>query len=383
MLIPIGPVAIFSASNFPLAFSVAGGDSASALAAGCPVVIKAHPAHPATSELTAVAIGRAVKKTGMPAGVFSLIQSSRNEIALDVVRHPLAKAVAFTGSLRAGRALFDAAVRRPEPIPLYAEMGSSNPVFLLLGALKERGEAIAQGMDASVTLGGGQFCTCPGLSFGIDGEHLTRFSETLSNLIREAPIPTMLHAGISESYEEAVRRSCEIEGVHTIRSSAVTDANKQQTRATLFTTTMGIFEKHPELGEELFGPSTVVVRCFSEDDLNRIARTLQGHLTATIHGTSEDLVQYATLVSILENKAGRLIFNGFPTGVEVCPSMQHGGPYPATTDSRTTSVGTDAILRFARPLAYQNFPESSLPLELQDANPLGIWRLIDGRLSKA
>jgi alpha-ketoglutaric semialdehyde dehydrogenase len=336
MLIPIGPVAVFSASNFPLAFSVAGGDSASALAAGCPVVVKAHPAHPATSELTAIAIGRAGKKTGMPAGVFSLIQSSRNEIALDVVRHPLAKAVAFTGSLRAGRALFDAAARRPEPVPVYAEMGSSNPVFLLPGALKERSEAIAQGMAASVTLGGGQFCTCPGLSFGIDDEHLARFSEKLSNLLREAPAPTMLHAGISGAYEEAVCRWRKIDGVHTIQSGAAVDANKQQTRPTLFTTSVGIFENHPELSEELFGPSTVVVRCVSAEDLNRIARTLQGHLTATIHGTSEDLVQHATLVSILENKVGRLIFNGFPTGVEVCPSMQ----------------------------------------------ALGIWRLIDGRLSK-
>jgi len=382
MLIPIGPVAVFSASNFPLAFSVAGGDSAAAFAAGCPVVVKAHPAHPATSELTAGAIVRAAGKTGVPSGVFSLIQSSRNEIALDVVRHPLAKAVAFTGSLRAGRALFDAAAGRPDPIPVYAEMGSSNPMFLLPGALKERGEAIAQGMAASVMLGGGQFCTCPGLSFGIDGEQLTRFSEKLSALMENAPTPTMLHAGISRSYEDGVCRWSEIQGVHAIRSNAVAEANKQQTRPALFITGVGTFEKHPELSEELFGPSTLVVRCDSPEDLNRIARGLHGHLTATIHGTSEDLVQYASLVSILESKVGRLIFNGFPTGVEVCPSMQHGGPYPATTDSRTTSVGTDAILRFVRPLAYQNFPESSLPLELRDANPLGIWRLIDGRMSK-
>jgi len=382
MLIPIGPVAVFSASNFPLAFSVAGGDTASALAAGCPVVVKAHPAHPATSELTAGAIGRAASKTGMPSGVFSLLQSSRNEIALEVVQHPLAKAVAFTGSLRGGRALFNAAAARPDPIPVYAEMGSSNPVFLLPGALKERGEAIAQGMAASVMLGGGQFCTSPGLSFGIDDEHLTRFSQKLSELLGNAATPTMLHAGISRSYEDGVCRWSEIQGVDTLRSSASGDANKQQTRPTLFTAGVGTFEQHPELGEELFGPSTLVVRCSSPEDLNRVARGLQGHLTATIHGTPEDLAQHATLVSILQNKVGRLIFNGFPTGVEVCPSMQHGGPYPATTDSRTTSVGTDAILRFARPLAYQNFPEPSLPLELRDANPLGIWRLIDGRLSK-
>jgi len=382
MLIPIGPVAVFSASNFPLAFSVAGGDSASALAAGCPVVLKAHPAHPATSELTAAAIVAAAKKTGMPGGVFSLIQSSRNEIAIEVVRHPLAKAVAFTGSLRAGRALFDAAARRLEPIPVYAEMGSTNPVFLLPGALRERGEAIAQGMAASVNMGGGQFCTSPGLSFGIDDEYLTRFSEKLSQLMGQAAAPTMLHAGIARSYEDAVGRWSKIEGVHTLRSAAIGDPDKQQARPALFSTTVGNFGEHPELGEELFGPSTLMVRCGSPADLNAVAGRLEGHLTATIHGTSEDLVQYAGLVSILEKKVGRLLFNGFPTGVEVCASMQHGGPYPATTDSRTTSVGTDAILRFARPLAYQNFPESSLPLELRNANPLGIWRLIDGSLSK-
>lgn len=382
MQIPIGPVAVFSASNFPLAFSVAGGDTASAFAAGCPVVLKAHPAHPATSELTAAAIVRAAKKTGTPPGVFSLLQSSRNEIAIEVVRHPLAKAVAFTGSLRGGRALFDAAARRPDPIPVYAEMGSTNPVFLLPGALKERAEAIAQGVAASVNLGGGQFCTSPGLSFAIDDEYLTRFSEKLSQLMGQAAAPTMLHAGIASAYEDAVGRRSRIDGVHTLRSSDSSDADKQQVRPALFSTTVNIFDEHPELTEELFGPSTLVVRCSSPTDLNAAARRLEGHLTATVHGTSEDLVQHAGLLSILETKVGRLIINGFPTGVEVCPSMQHGGPYPATTDSRSTSVGTDAILRFARPLAYQNFPESSLPLELRNANPLGIWRLIDGRLSK-
>jgi len=382
ILIPIGPVAVFSASNFPLAFSVAGGDTASALAAGCPVVVKAHPAHPRTSELVASAIDRASQKTGMPRGVFSLIQSSRNEISLEIVKHPFAKAVAFTGSLRAGRALFDAATARPEPIPVYAEMGSTNPVFLLPGALKERGETIAQGMAASVTLGGGQFCTSPGLSFGIEGSALAGFSDKLSKLIAETPPPTLLHTGISQAFEGGVDRWSEILGVHSVRSSSPSDSNLKQARPTSFMTDIQTFEKNPELAEELFGPSTLVVRCGSAEDLERVARGLHGHLTATIHGTAEDLREYAGLVSILENKVGRLLFNGFPTGVEVCPSMQHGGPYPATTDSRTTSVGTDAILRFARPLAYQNFPESSLPLALRNANPLGIWRLIDGVLSK-
>jgi NADP-dependent aldehyde dehydrogenase len=382
MLIPLGPVAVFSASNFPLAFSVAGGDTASALAAGCPVVVKAHPAHPATSELVARAIAKAARETGMPAGVFSLIQSTRNEVAVALVRHPLIKAVGFTGSNRGGRALFDAAASRPNPIPVYAEMGSTNPLFILPGAMKERAETLAEGLKNSVTLGVGQFCTCPGLTVAIGDENFSRFSERLAELIASAPPGAMLYPGILQSYEAGVKRLAAIEGVVTLQSANTADLNKAEARPSVFATDSKTFAAHPELGEELFGPATVVVRCGSRAELETLARNLDGHLTATLHGTAEDLAEYASLVSILETRAGRLIFNGYPTGVEVCPSMQHGGPYPATTDSRTTSVGTAAIERFARPVAYQGFPQSALPFELQNVNARNIWRLVDGQLTK-
>jgi NADP-dependent aldehyde dehydrogenase len=381
MLIPIGPVAVFGASNFPLAFSVAGGDTASALAAGCPVVVKAHPAHPATSEIAARAIIAAAEASGIPAGVFSLLQSTRNDIARALVQHPLVKAVGFTGSLRAGRALFDAVASRPEPIPVFAEMGSVNPVFVLPGALAERAASIAEGLKDSVTLGVGQFCTNPGLTVGVGDARFDTFVQQLDGLISTAPPGTMLTPAICRSFEAGVLRLTGIEGVSTTRAVAI--VQESQALPSLFVTEATVFLQHHEVGEEVFGPSTVVVRCASRQELENVARQLDGQLTATIHGTPGDLVEYASLVSILERKAGRLIVNGFPTGVEVCASMQHGGPYPATTDSRSTSVGTAAINRFARPVAYQNFPQSMLPAELQDTNPRGIWRLVDGELTKA
>jgi NADP-dependent aldehyde dehydrogenase len=318
----------------------------------------------------------------MPPGVFSLLQSSRNEIALAVVKHPIARAVAFTGSLRAGRILFDAAAQRSEPIPVYAEMGSINPVFILPGALKDRAETIAQGLKGSITLGTGQFCTCPGLTVGI-GADFARFSEGLQDLIRSAKPSPMLYPGILQAFETGVQRLSAIKGVTRAESEQVADRNKTEARPAVFVTNAGTFLEHHELGEELFGPSSVVVQCESREDMMRVARNLGGHLTATIHGTPEDLSEHKDLVAMLESKVGRLLFNGFPTGVEVCAGMQHGGPYPATTDSRTTSVGSAAILRFARPIAYQNFPQADLPPELQDANPRGIWRLVDGQMTKA
>jgi NADP-dependent aldehyde dehydrogenase len=385
MLKPLGPIAIFAASNFPLAFSVAGGDTASALAAGCPVIVKAHPAHPATSELAARAIASAVKSAGMPDGVFSLLHSTRNELAIAVVQDRRAKAVAFTGSLRAGRALFDAAARRPEPIPVYAEMGSINPVFVLPGALKERCQSLAQGMAASVLLGGGQFCTCPGFVVGLEDEHFQTFVRDLGAGIGNASPVTMLHERIAQSYDAGSKQLGAMENVRTIcreGSSESADLNQAAAIPRLFVTNGENLRRHPELTEELFGPSTVVVRCTSGEEMLEVARNLEGQLTSTIHGTVEDLEVYGPLVSILEKKAGRLIFNGFPTGVEVCPAMHHGGPFPATTDSKATSVGTAAILRFARPVAYQNFPQAALPEELQDSNPRDIWRLVDGKLMR-
>ena len=317
----------------------------------------------------------------MPPGTFSLIHSTRNEIARALVQCPHIKAVAFTGSLRAGRALFDAAASRPDPIPVYAEMGSVNPVFLLPGALAERAEAIAEGLNNSVTLGVGQFCTNPGLTIGVGDEGFEQFARRMKQLIGEAPPGRMLYPTLFQSYEAGVDRLSAVEGMCTIRSTASTSA-EGHARPSMFETAAQIFIRHPELGEEVFGPSTVVIRCGSREEMETVARRLEGQLTATIHGTPADLVEYASLVSILEDKAGRLIVNGFPTGVEVCASMQHGGPYPATTDSRTTSVGTAATHRFVRPVAYQDFPQSLLPVELQDANPRQIWRMVDGQMTK-
>lgn len=380
MLIPIGPVAVFGASNFPLAFSVAGGDTASALAAGCPVVVKAHPAHPCTSELVARAVAAAVKETGMPAGVFSLVQGQSPEVSLAVVEHPQTKAVGFTGSLRVGRALFDAAARRPEPIPVYAEMGSVNPVFVLPGALRERGAELAEGLKQSVTLGTGQFCTNPGLVVGVRGEAFEKFLVRADELFAAAPPGTMLNRGILRGYTEGVERVRRL----TKRGAGGVAADESRTQATayIFSTDASTFLDRHELGEEVFGPSTLVVGCEDLEELRRVAERLEGALTATIHGTPEDLRKYAWLVEALEQKAGRLVFNGFPTGVEVCAAMQHGGPYPATTDARSTSVGTAAIKRFARPVCYQNFPQEALPVELRDDNPRGLWRLVDNRWTK-
>ena len=380
MLVPLGPVAVFGASNFPLAFSVAGGDTASALAAGCPVVVKAHPAHPATSEVAARAIMIAAEASGIPPGVCSLLHSTRHEIARALVQHPQLTAVGFTGSLRAGRALFDAAASRPEPIPVYAEMGSVNPVFLLPGAVAERATPIVEGLKDSVTLGVGQFCTNPGLTIGIGDARFDDVVQQLAALMRMAPPGTMLTPAICRAYEAGAQRLSGIDGVSVTRSSVA--LQDSQGLPSLFVTNAEVFLRHHEVADELFGPSTVVVRCGSRHELYEVARQLAGQLTATIHGTPADLEEHAALVAILERKAGRLVVNGFPTGVEVCPSMQHGGPYPATTDARSTSVGTAAINRFARPVAYQNFPEASLPLELRDANPRGIWRRVDGAMTQ-
>ena len=380
MLIPIGPVAVFGASNFPLAFSVAGGDTASALAAGNPVIVKAHPAHPGTSELVARAVVAAAKETEMPAGVFSLVQGQSPEVSLAVVEHPQTKAVGFTGSLRVGRALFDAAARRPEPIPVYAEMGSVNPVFVLPGALREHGAEFAEGLKQSVTLGVGQFCTNPGLVVGVRGEAFERFLGRADELFAAAPPGTMLNAGILRGYTEGVERLRRL--TRRGAESAAADTSRTQAAAYVFSTDAATFLDNHELGEEVFGPSTLVVACEGMEELRRVAQRLEGALTATIHGTPEDLREYAWLVSVLEQKAGRLVFNGFPTGVEVCAAMQHGGPYPATTDARTTSVGTAAIKRFARPVCYQNFPQESLPVELRDDNPRQLWRLVDNHWTK-
>lgn len=381
MLVPLGPVVAFGASNFPLAYSVGGVDTCSALAAGCPVVVKAHPAHPGASELVGRAIQAAVEATEMPNGVFAMINGVSTDIGMHLVRHPATKAVGFTGSLQGGRALFDAAAKRPEPIPVFAEMGSVNPVFILPGALKKNGRAIAEGLAQSVTLGVGQFCTNPGLAFGCESAEWRKFVERMGELVGAVAPGVMLHQGISNRFHEGAGKFQKVPGVSVVGKSTV-EAAQGRAPAIVFNTDAQTFKQQRVLREEVFGPSTLLVNCGSPEELERIARDLPGQLTASIHGTEEDLLAYAKLVAILREKAGRLIFNQFPTGVEVCPSMQHGGPYPATTDSRFTSVGTFAIKRFVRPVSFQNFPDSALPVELKNKNSRNIWRLVDGKLTK-
>ena len=382
MLIPIGAVIVFGSSNFPLAFSVAGGDTASALATGNTVVVKAHSAHPGTSELVATAIGRAVRACGLPSGTFSMLHGAGKTIGMQLVRHPLTRAVGFTGSRQAGRALFDAAAARPDPIPVFAEMSSLNPVFLLPGILRERAGSLAEGVRGSMTLGVGQFCTKPGLIFGLEGQALKEFQETLARALETTAPATMLHSGICESYHQGLGRASGLSGVTLLaRSQAAADPAKTHAEAMVLRTSCENFHKHPELAEEVFGPFALVISASSFEQLEEIARGLEGQLTATVHGTPQDLEQARNLLNLLERKAGRLIINGFPTGVEVCPAMNHGGPYPATTDVRFTSVGTAALYRFVRPVCYQDYPQSLLPPELRDDNPLGIRRMVDGKYS--
>ncbi|HEV7867753.1 MAG TPA: aldehyde dehydrogenase (NADP(+)) [Chthoniobacteraceae bacterium] len=382
VLVPLGPVVVFGSSNFPLAFSVAGGDTASALAAGCPVIVKAHPAHPGTSELVAGAIAAAVTACGLPSGTFSMLHGGA-ELAHQLVRHPLTRAVGFTGSHRAGRALFDTAAQRAEPIPVFAEMSSLNPVFILPNALRERGAAIAEGLKNSVTLGVGQFCTKPGLVFGLGGPEMQTFAAALARLIESAAPATMLHAGIRDAFEKGLDSIAKVPGVVALATSgAEPDAERTQGGAAAFVTDAENFVQRRELHDELFGPFTLIVNAPSAAALADVARQMTGQLTATIHGTPEDLAAAGELIAVLERKAGRLLFNGFPTGVEVSPAMHHGGPYPATTDARFTSVGTAAILRFARPVCFQGFPAEALPPELQDENPRGLMRLVNGQLTR-
>jgi len=383
MLVPVGPVVSFASSNFPLAISVAGNDTASGLAAGCPIIVKAHPAHPGTSELVAAAVTKAVRETRMHPGVLSLLHGRSHEVGLALVRHPRVKAVAFTGSLRAGRALFDAANARPEPIPVFAEMGSTNPVFVLPGAMEQRGRQIAEGLKNSVTLGVGQFCTCPGIVVGLEGDATKTFTAAVAELIEASPPGTMLYEGIRRAFFDGVQSFARVRGVNmAAQSKSPADESKNQAPATLFTTDAQTFLDNDLLSHEVFGPSTLLVKGRSKQDMERIARSLEGHLTATIHGTPQDLEEHRGLVAILEQKVGRLIFNGFPTGIEPCNAVHHGGPYPATTDARTTSIGTTAVERFVRPVCYQDFPQAALPAELRDGNPGKIWRLVDGQMTR-
>jgi len=377
MLRPLGPVVVFGASNFPLAFSAAGGDTASALAAGCPVIVKAHSAHPGTSELVATVIQQAVADAALPEGVFSLLFGSGVEAGGALVRHPLVQAVTFTGSVGAGRTLMDLAAARPHPIPCFTEMSSGNPVFILPGALQGGHDSLAQGLFNSFTLGAGQLCTKPGIVLLPEQPETAPFLARLSELVAQAAPFTLLTAGIARDYARASsHRATQTTLAAHARISDATPACPAN--AQIFTTTLEEFLRQPELSEEIFGPDTLLVHCQSPGDYLRAAQALDGHLTATLLGSEEDLAAHRELIALLEQKAGRLIFNGFPTGVEVSHAIVHGGPYPATADARFTSVGTRSIYRFARPVCFQNFPDALIPPELQAANPLGILRQIDG-----
>ena len=382
MLRALGPVAVFGASNFPLAFSVGGGDTASALAAGCPVIVKAHPAHPGTSELAGAIIAEAVAAHSLHPGVFSMLLDSGIDIGTALVKHPVIRAVAFTGSLRAGRALMDLAAARPDPIPCFAEMSSGNPIFILPGALRKGPAALAQGLFGSFTLAAGQMCTKPGVVLVPRASESTAFFEELKNLVEQAQPFTLLTGGIAREYDRATESRAThipVAAEAHLLSERPKDGSAFHAQAKLFTVCLDQLLDQPELADEIFGPDTMLVNCENTQDYLRAARALTGHLTAAVFGDEDDLAANRELIHILEQKAGRLIFNGFPTGVEVAHAMVHGGPYPSTSDPRFTSVGSLAIYRFAKPVCYQNFPQESLPLELQDSNPLRIRRERNGK----
>ena len=381
MLVPVGPVVVFTASNFPLAFSTAGGDTASALAAGNPVIVKAHESHLGTNSMVAAAIQNAAMSTKMPDGIFSSLNGTGVELGQALVKHPLTKTVAFTGSYRAGRALFDAANQREIPIPVFSEMGSINPVILLPKAVENRNEALATQYVGSVNLGVGQFCTNPGLLIGMENAHLNSFIKHLVNGFEKVTPSTMLNENVCKNYEAGKANLLELAGVK-MEGVSSDEGNNSTGRPTVASVSASDFLKNKNMQEEVFGPFTLVVKCQSEEELMEVVLNMQGQLTATVMGEDDEFANYYHVIDELKEKAGRVSFNNVPTGVEVCHSMHHGGPFPATTDSRFTSVGTGAIKRFARPLCYQNWQSNVLPLELKDENLREIWRLVDGEWTK-
>ena len=377
--IPLGPVAVFGASNFPLAFSVAGGDTASALAAGCPVVVKAHDAHPGTSELVGRAITHAVGASGLPAGTFSLLYGYGPELGVGLVTDPRIKAVGFTGSRSGGTALVAAAAGRPEPIPVYAEMSSINPVFLLDGALATHGADLGRAFVGSLTLGSGQFCTNPGLVIAVDGPGLDTFIAAARDALAESSATPMLTRGIAGVFADGVTK---LSGEADLIVRGEAGESQTTCRAALFGTDVNSFLKSETLQAEVFGSSSLIVRCADPAEMQKVAENIEGQLTATVHADESDYDDVRQLLPLLELKAGRILFDGWPTGVEVCHAMVHGGPSPATSDSRTTSVGARSIERFLRPVCYQDVPKSLLPSAIADGNPDNLWRRIDGRLQQ-
>lgn len=379
--VAIGPVVVFGASNFPFAYSTAGGDTASALAAGCPVIVKAHPAHAETSERVAQAIATAVAAAGLPKGVFAHVHGAGFETGKALVTHPHTRAVGFTGSYSGGRALFDWANQRKEPIPVFAEMGSINPVFLLPGKVKASARDLAAQLAGSITLGTGQFCTNPGLILGVEGEELDLFIKELGAAIEKTAPGTMLHPGIAKAYGEKRGAALSQPDVNTVAVAAAKPGENQGI-PTIASAKASAFFNNPLLHQEVFGPYSLIIRCATTDELVKAAEHLEGQLTASLMATEQDIAENTALIEAVQNLCGRLILNGVPTGVRVCLSMQHGGPFPATTDSRFTSVGADGIKRWVRPLAYQGWPDAALPDALKNANPLGIWRIVNNELTR-
>ncbi|WP_445955589.1 aldehyde dehydrogenase (NADP(+)) [Yeosuana sp.] len=380
LLIPLGPVVVFGASNFPLAYSTAGGDTAAAFAAGCPVIVKSHPMHAGTGELVASAIIKAVEKTGMPNGVFSNLNSSGINVGTQLVKHPEVKAVGFTGSIRGGRALYDLAAQREEPIPVFAEMGSVNPVVMLPDALKNRGEALAKTYAGSITLGTGQFCTNPGLLLAIKNDDLSKFISKLSEEIVKIEPSCMLHPNIIGAFETNKKKALSQSGLM-VTADYTSNVKSNYARQTVTTVEGKTFLENTTLHQEVFGPYSMVVQCENANQLELIISKLEGQLTGTLIADKE-AQNYSNIISALQNRVGRLIFNGVPTGVEVCPSMVHGGPYPASTDSRFTAVGVNSIKRWVRPFSFQDWPNELLPIELKNENPLGISRLVNNKMTK-
>ena len=381
MLVPLGPVVVFGASNFPFAYSTAGGDTACAFAAGCPVIVKAHPAHAETSEIVANAILTAADKCNMPKGIFTHVHGSGHETGKALVQHPHTKAVGFTGSFLGGKQLFDWGNQRKEPIPVFSEMGSINPVFLMPEKLNVSAAEIAQQYAGSITLGVGQFCTNPGLIIGIESEALKTFVHDLGKAIQKIDPAPMLHPGIVSAYKKNKNNALLQDDVHLVAESE-TDVKENEGLPTIATATGQAFLNNPVLHQEVFGPYSIIIRCKDMNEMIEVAKNLEGQLTSTLMATENDITGNDELVEAIKNICGRFILNNVPTGVEVCLSQHHGGPFPATTDSRFGAVGADGIKRFARPVAFQNWSNNLLPDELKNENPLGIWRTVNDELSK-
>ncbi|GAB3166129.1 aldehyde dehydrogenase (NADP(+)) [Telluribacter humicola] len=382
MMIPIGPIVVFGSSNFPYAFSVAGVDTAPALAAGNPVIVKAHPAHPGVSDLTAQAVVKAARRTGMPEGVFSMLYDNGYEVGATLVKHPVTKAVGFTGSYRGGMALYKMAMEREEPIPVFAEMGSVNPVVILPETLERKASELAKSLAGSITLGAGQFCTNPGLIMTVQSPSLDNFQEQLLAEMAQIAPATMLTQGICQNYHKLRDEALQQDGVEVVYKYESDAEGNNQAQATIARVEGQVFIDNPRLQEEVFGPFSLLIVCKDMEELEAAFQKLKGQLTTSLMADADEAARYPKLLRLMGSRAGRFIMNGVPTGVEVNASMHHGGPFPATTDSRFTSVGRHAILRFVRPQSFQDWDEKLLPDELKSHNPLGIWRLVNNEWTK-